>query len=208
MIAWLKGLGQQDVLWDVGSNVGVFSVYAAAVQGCRVIAFEPSAANFFVLTRNIQLNALSNLVVAYPVALAGGTSLGVLNLDSVEPGTAMSQFGKAGESSRYSSNRAPMTHGMLGFSIDAFIAHFSAPIPTHLKIDVDGLEGAILEGAAVTLRHRRLRSVMVELSLTDQDERQRAIALLDDCGLHLQSRGQAQGAAGEQAANHLFARSG
>ena len=46
MIAWLKGLGQQDVLWDVGSNVGVFSVYAAAVQGCRVIAFEPSAANF------------------------------------------------------------------------------------------------------------------------------------------------------------------
>jgi hypothetical protein len=33
-IAWLDGLGPDDVLWDVGANVGMFSLYAAAARSC------------------------------------------------------------------------------------------------------------------------------------------------------------------------------
>jgi len=62
-----------------------------------VLAFEPSAANYFALTRNIQLNALSARIESYCVALSGATELGTLNLDSAEIGAAMSQFSATGE---------------------------------------------------------------------------------------------------------------
>jgi FkbM family methyltransferase len=205
-IEWLDGLTKDDVLWDVGANVGVFSLYAAARRHCTVLAFEPSAANFFVLSRNIQLNHLSERVTSYCVALSGSTGLGVLNLDSAALGTAMSQFGKPGETSRYSASTHPLTHGMVGFTIDEFIERFGARSPTHLKLDVDGLEWPILQGARTTLSGRGVRSAMIELSVTDREERQQAIEWLGECGLRLVGEGAAQGIAGEQAANHLFSR--
>ena len=45
MIQWIDGIGKSDVLWDIGANVGTFSLYAAARAQCTVLAFEPSAAN-------------------------------------------------------------------------------------------------------------------------------------------------------------------
>jgi hypothetical protein len=140
------------------------------------------------------------------VAISGATGLGVLNLDSSAMGSAMSQFGTAGDTSRYSTRAQPLTHGMIGFTVDDFVARFAPPFPTHLKLDVDGLEWAILQGAPATLADRRLRSAMIELSLTDGAERDRAIAWLRAAGLRLVSQGAPQGAGGEQAANHWFAR--
>lgn len=203
-IAWLDGLTDRDVLWDVGANVGAYSLYAAAHARCAVLAFEPSAANFFVLTRNIQLNGMADRIIAYCVALSGATGLGALNLDSPELGTAMSQFGRVGDASRYSAKAHPLWHGMIGFTVDDFVATFGAVFPTHLKLDVDGLENPILRGARRTLADRRLRSAMIEISVSQADERQEALALMRDSGFALASQGSVQGVSGEQAANHLF----
>ena len=64
-------IGARDVVVDVGAHIGCFSVFAAhaASQG-RVIAFEPAPANFALLTRNLELNALSH-VEAVPQAVSG-----------------------------------------------------------------------------------------------------------------------------------------
>ena len=206
MIRWLDALPDDAVLWDIGANVGVFSLYAAVRRSCRVLAFEPSAANYYALTRNIQLNALAGRIESYCVALSGATELGTLNLDSPDPGAAMSQFSATGEASRYSSGEGNVTHGMIGFTIDDFVARFAPAFPTHLKIDVDGLEWAILQGAEAALRDRRLCAVMVELSVTQPFERDRAAAYLSNAGLDVVSHGAPQGACGEAAANYLFAR--
>ena len=206
MIAWLQQLPPDAVLWDIGANVGVFSLYAAATRKCSVLSFEPSAANFYVLTRNIQLNHLEARISAYCVALSGETKLGVLNLDSAALGGSMTQFGQAGEISRYSTGGHALSHGMLGITIDEFVKRFAPPFPTHVKMDVDGLELPILQGAASTLRDSRITSAMVELSLSNPAERDRAIAILAAAGLHLVSQGESQGNAGESAANHLFVR--
>jgi FkbM family methyltransferase len=207
MISWLNTLLREAVLWDIGANVGVFGLYAAVRTGCTVLAFEPSAANFHVLARNIQLNDLGGRMTAYCLALSGRTELGVLNLASVALGSAMSQFGKPGEMSRYSSpGTTGAVHGMVGFTVDEFIERFHPPFPTHLKMDVDGLESAILQGAQATLRDPRLRSAMVELSLTDRAERDRAMALMKRSGLEFVSHGEPQGTEAQRAANHLFVR--
>ncbi len=205
-IRWIDAMSADAVLWDIGANVGVYSLYAAARLRCAVLAFEPSAANFYILARNIQLNGFEDRVSGYCLALSGATGLGVLNLDSNAPGTAMSQFGHAGEASRYSSGR-PTLQAMIGFTIDDFIARFDPPFPTAIKLDVDGLEWPILQGATRTLNDRRLTSLMVELSLTNTGERERATQALAASGFTFLSRGAAQGAGGEQAANHLFVRS-
>lgn len=205
-IAWIDAMNTEDVLWDIGANVGVYSLYAAAQARCRVLAFEPSAANYLVLSRNIEANGLGNRTVAYCVAFAGATELGVLNMASSAVGTAMSQFGADGEMSRYWKGDRGAAHGMIGFTIDEFVERFAPPFPTHLKVDVDGLEWPILQGARKTLGDARLKSIIVELSLTDQGERARSIDLLTSCGLRLSSQGEMQGVGEEKAANHLFVR--
>lgn len=206
MIRWLDGLPPEGVLWDIGANVGVFTLYAAVARRARVLAFEPSAANFHVLARNVSLNQLNDRVTAYCVALSGATELGVLNIASPDMGTAMSHFGKAGEMSRYWTGAGGASHGMVGLTVDEFIEWFQPPFPTHLKMDVDGLEWSILQGARKTLADPRLRAVMVELSLTQPDERDQAIALLAAAGLKFIKHGEAQSGGDEQAANHLFIR--
>lgn len=206
MIRWLDSCGPDTVLWDIGANVGVFSLYAAVVRRVQVLAFEPSAANFHVLTRNVSLNQLNDRVTAYCVALSGTTELGVLNVGSTDMGAAMSQFGKAGEMSRYWMGGDSAAHGMVGITVDEFIERFQPAFPTHLKMDVDGLEWPILQGAVKTLRDPRLRAAMVELSLTNQAERDQAMKLLADAGLRFVTHGEVQGTETEKAANHLFVR--
>ena len=140
------------------------------------------------------------------MAFADRTQIGVLNLASERAGSALSQFGAPGEKSRWTSQAAGLVHGMIGFRADDFIAQFEPRFPQHIKLDVDGIEIPILEGAAHTLRDPRLRSVIVELDLDQEEERRRAVGLLESAGLKLQSQGAVQATDVARGANHLFVR--
>ena len=207
MIRWLNTIPRGSVLWDIGANVGVFSLYAALIRQVTVLAFEPLAANFHVLSRNIQINNLEEQVTAFCVAFADVSQLGVLNMASAQMGASLSQFGKSGETSPYWDRAtAGLTQGMVGFAVDEFIDRFQPAFPNYLKIDVDGLEWPILRGANRTLGDSRLRSAMIELSISNKDEASEALAFLGERGLQLTATGEIQGTASAKAANHLFER--
>lgn len=205
-IRWIDQFDANDVLWDIGANVGVFSIYAAKVKGVRVLAFEPSADNFMVLNRNIESNRLDDRIMPYCIALAGATELGFLNLSSRSLGAALHQFGQRGEVSRYAPGATCLAQGMIGYRIDDFLRQFNPTFPTHLKIDVDGIEWEVLQGAEKTLHDPRLRSIMVELSITDRAENDRTSAWLSEAGFSLAGRGGMQEGGGHAGANHLFLR--
>ncbi len=208
-IQWIDGFLPDDVFWDIGANVGVFSLYAASMPGVSVRAFEPLASNFHVLSKNFQLNRLGSRAIGYCIAFSGRTGLGILNVDSPAMGSALSHFGEEGEMSKYAHQSSPSAiQGMLGFTVDDFVERFSPPFPTHLKVDVDGLELEILGGAEMTLRDPRLRSAIVELSLSDVDQSRRAVGFLAKSGLELVSMGAPQGTPPDLASNHLFRRGG
>lgn len=195
------------VFWDIGANVGVYSLYAAIQKKIKVLSFEPSAANFYVLSKNVQLNQLCEFIATYCIAFCEDTKIGVLNMSSSTMGSAVSQFGEVGEMSRYwEGNSTVSFHGMTGFSIDYFIKRFSAPFPNYLKLDVDGLELPILLGARDTLRDSRVKSVLVELNIDDNSELDNTTAFLKEVGLTLSSKGTIQGTQTGQAANYLFVR--
>lgn len=160
-VAWIESLPQDAVLWDIGANVGLYAIYAAK-RGVRVLAFEPAASTLAVLTRNIELNGVSDRVAAYGIALSDQTKLDALYMDSArtEPGHAVHSFGTRRTVAGVI--EGGFQQATIGYTADAFAAQFSAPKPTHVKLDVDGIEAEILRGAAGLMRDT-VRELMVEI---------------------------------------------
>lgn len=205
-IAWINGFDKSDVLWDVGANVGIYSLYAAS-RGISVLAFEPAPGNAYLLSRNVELNAFDKLVSSYCLAFSDQTRLDSFHMSNTDLGGALSSFGEATDwkGGHYITK---FLQAMIGFSIDDFIKQFSPPFPTHIKIDVDGIEKKIVLGAAGTLSDQRVKSVLIELNdvLPECDE---IISLMNRYGLELRQKQHAdQFYPGEARSvfNHIFSR--
>ena len=80
--------------FDIGANVGVFSLYAALHRDCRVYAFEPESKNYACLNKNILLNGLGRRVKALNVALHDRTEVQFLNLHDLASGSALHSVGE------------------------------------------------------------------------------------------------------------------
>ena len=61
-IAWIDSFDPGSVFWDIGASVGVFSVYAALATDTKVVAFEPAAVNYYLLSANCEANKLQDRV--------------------------------------------------------------------------------------------------------------------------------------------------
>ena len=180
-LRWLDELAPNDVLWDVGANVGLYTVYAAVARRVRVVAFEPSPFNLEFLARNIALNAVHDLVSVVPVALSDRSRPASLSMTSTEWGEGANTFGETyGQSGRPIQD--PTTFPTVGLTADDAVSSLRLPAPTHLKLDVDGIEGLILKGAPAVLAG--VRSVLVERP--DFDEGSRLVTrMLTEAGLSL-----------------------
>jgi len=76
---------------------------------------------------------------------------------------------------------------LLGYKIDDFITEFNIPVPNYIKLDVDGIEYEILEGAKNILGSSVLKSILVEISILKIGVRDQIINLLEDNGFQLKS---------------------
>ena len=90
---WLRVLvDPNDVVYDIGANVGAYSLYAGNIVSGgngQVLAFEPAFTNFFPLGRNIELNSLNQFVIPYSLAFGASTYASSMFLRSTERGEAM-----------------------------------------------------------------------------------------------------------------------
>lgn len=153
-IEWIDGMQPGETLFDIGANVGGYTVYAG-VKGLKVYSFEPEAENFAVLCRNIQINGIN--AVAYPVALSDTRKLDRLYLSQSGAGGSCHTFG---ESKDFKLEERPIgaTQGILGVTLD----ELELPQPDHIKLDVDGLEHLVIKGAMKTLRN--VKSILIEIN--------------------------------------------
>lgn len=158
-IAWIRSFHDGDVFFDIGANIGIYSLYCAAIHPkCNILAFEPHTDNCFRLMDNIKLNGFEN-VHPFPYCIGGVSGHVDFICDSDEIGSTGGQM-----------------HESLGigecacWSLDDFIIHgFYSPNPNHIKIDIDGQELKIIQGMRYTLTSTTLKSVLIEVD-TDKDE--------------------------------------
>ncbi len=162
-IFWLKQIQSGEVFVDIGANVGMYSVVAAKGRGANVFAFEPEGQNFALLNRNVVYNQIQDLVLAFPLALSNELRVDKLYLSQFGLGGSCHTFG---ESKDFHLNDRPesFAQGCVAMTLDQLVRDGAVPQPHHIKIDVDGLEHFVLEGASECLNSPMLKSVLVELN--------------------------------------------
>lgn len=170
-IQWINSMTPGEILFDVGANVGGYTVLAGK-RGVKVYAFEPEAENFALLNRNIRLNEID--ARAYCVALAGCEGTGVLNL---------SQTGVGGSCHTYDKEAtAKHIQGSIVLPLSRLTEDLGLPVPNHIKIDVDGLESNVVSGIGKwTLSNKDLKSILIEID-TKKESHQEIIKTFKDQG--------------------------
>src|SRR3569833_367851 len=93
-LEWIAGFAAGDTMVDVGANVGMYSIWAAATRGARVFAFEPEAQNYALLNRNILLNGMSETVTAFCLGLSDTAGLSRLHMADMRIGGACHALGE------------------------------------------------------------------------------------------------------------------
>ena len=192
-IRWIESsVRAGDVLYDIGANVGAYSLVAAKKPGggARVFAFDPSYTNLASLCANILINDAVDQITPVPVALSRTSELSVFRLRTLEPGGARHTLGHEGTTDGPTLYAQPA----MTFRLDDLVERFGLPLPNHVKLDVDGSELAVLEGAARTLASPSLRSMLVEVSTSMSAQVMQA---LEPLGLQLEAREHVRNRAGE-----------
>ena len=207
-ISWIAAFEPGDLLLDVGANVGMYTIWAAATRDARVFAFEPESQNYALLNKNIVYNKLGNRVTAYGIALSDEIGFDNLHLSQFLPGGSCHTFGE-----KFDFKLEPLTpvhsQGCYATTLDSFIAAGYMAVPTHIKIDVDGMEHKVLAGASRTLEDPALKTVLVELN-TNLDQHRQVVDKMRALGFSL-SQDQVNAALRETGrfkgvGNHIFRR--
>jgi FkbM family methyltransferase len=169
-IEWIGGFQPGEVFLDIGANVGMYTIWAAKTRNVRTFAFEPESQNYALLCRNIVMNGLTDNVVAYCMALSDAASFSLLHLSQFEPGGSCHSFGEK-INHHLESRDTKLSQGCVSTTLDKLVADGVLPVPTHIKIDVDGIEHKVLAGCSNVLRDARLKSVLVEINTNLEQHR-------------------------------------
>ena len=145
-LSWLDSFKKADCFIDVGANIGVYTLYAAhKYHKMLIYAFEPMKKNYDRLWDNIVLNGFKNII---PFQWAVGARVGFSKFCSDgEVGTSGGQLG-SGEKIQV-------------VSVDTIISATSLR-NVNLKIDIDGLELDVINGALNSLTY--IKSILIEVS--------------------------------------------
>jgi FkbM family methyltransferase len=163
-LEWIEEYGGHGAFFDVGANVGLYSLYYSKLYPDRVYSFEPSVFNLGLLAKNIYANSMSDQINIVPIPLSSKDQIAALRMGGPDEGGAMSTFGASfGQDGQ--SLEVKMMYRLPGLTLDTMLASgmISEP-PSLIKLDVDGIEHLILSGAQSTLRAQTLRSVLVEVN--------------------------------------------
>ena len=184
-LAWIDSFESDAVFWDVGANIGLYSIYAAKAKSAQVFAFEPSVFNLEFLAKNIHENQLQQKIVIFPLALSNTTGYNLFKMNNPVWGGALSAFGV--DFNQYGENfNTSFEYSILGLDADKAMNIFDLPSPDYLKIDVDGIEHIILEGATQLLR--TVKSVLIEIDDSFVKQRKQSEEYLLDAGLILSKK--------------------
>ena len=162
-IEWMNNIQPNEIVFDVGANVGMYTLMSAVSRSARVFAFEPESSNYFLLNQNIKLNNVENSVTAWNSGVLDYNGQSILYMSD------LTGFGRAVHSVDEEVNFdltpkvTKFKQGINVLTLDSFCKNMDV-IPDHIKIDVDGLEHRIVSGNLITLS--KAKTVIIEIQTT------------------------------------------
>jgi len=187
MLEWIEEYGG-GVFFDIGANIGIYSLFYTQVQRGNVYCFEPSVFNLRQLAKNISVNELSQRVVIISNPLSESTGIAKFLNEREDEGGALSAFGveHGHDGEAIVSN---INYSVLGFSLDdMFDKNLLPEKPSLIKIDVDGIEHLILKGAIQTLKSKELKSLFIEVNDDFKEQALQVKGILESAGFTLKEK--------------------
>jgi FkbM family methyltransferase len=175
-IKWINAMEQDSIFYDIGANIGIYSIYAASRWIKRTYSFEPSVSNNYILGRNITLNNFESKIVNCNFAISAKN--GYTFFDKNEAvGSGNNQIAVSGN---YVCGQSTLKE-----LIDSSIFEF----PNYIKIDIDGFDFDVLVSAGHHLNDSRLKSVLIEVDETDCNYSNQVINFMANCSFpHVEKR--------------------
>lgn len=166
LLDWIDRLPPGSVYYDFGASNGIFALYAAK-RGLKVIAIEPDPSNYFLLSWNAYLNAQDGLdLQAFNVAASDRFAVDRLFIRKMELGAHEKIVGQpslvSGET--FAPNHV---HAIQVVHFDRWREQFGLPQAEYVKIDVDGHEVPLIDGAAQGLG--ACRQLLIEIEDAKMD---------------------------------------
>lgn len=152
MIKWLSNFSDNDVFLDVGANVGTYSIPAAKL-GATVLSLELDPANNYILHSNTVINDLCDKITILPFAAGNANGVEKIYYRDFSVGDALQSVGR--DQILPTKKNNPFTIKQLILTIDDIFSIFDLPSPNKIKIDVDGNEEFVFEGAKKTISNAR-----------------------------------------------------
>jgi len=142
MLVWRQHLKAGDLFIDVGANIGIYTIYALDL-GAEVIACEPDPHNYQRVLEHLALNGYEADVLNVAVADKPGTLRLTQGLDS---------YNHLVDTDEEGIEVPAMTlDDIIG---DRYVAG--------MKIDVEGAERLVIEGAKKVLSEQRIKLIQLE----------------------------------------------
>lgn len=179
------------VFYDIGANIGLYSLYAAAKNPeANVYAFEPEAQNHAHLCQNIFINNFTHVT---PCALAVGPAeeLSTFHISTMDAGSALHSLYTPNQL-RVGGARSVFRQKVYATSLNSLTGKLGLPFPQCIKLDVDGLEYEILGGANQLFTNSTLRTILLEVTgdfSNPDSEAARVTALLEPYGFGIEKTG-------------------
>lgn len=149
-----------DVVWDIGANVGLFSVAARGLVGPngKVFSFEPDTKLIDLLRKNSILKATNaGEMNVIPAGVAGKTGVRTFNIAKrARASNSLQGYGNT------QTGGVRISQSIICLSIDDCLYEISKP--DVVKIDVEGAEQELLENSTQLLSVVRPR-IAVEVSV-------------------------------------------
>lgn len=153
-IQWLNKMNKNDVLWDIGANIGIYTLYAAIIKKVKVVSFEPMSNSYNTLIRNIDINGQNKKIFTYPVALGSKNETGLSIYKSNHSGSARHSI------VNNSKNLKKNFENIIILKPEFFK---KIPKPSYIKIDTDGNEITILKNLSKILRSKNIKEICLEI---------------------------------------------
>ena len=155
-IKWIEEYGgNKKVFFDVGANVGVYSIFYGLLYDAPIYAFEPSFKNLDLLKKNIIANSLCEKVTIVPCPLSD-------TINECKFLQTKNEFAAASSKIINDNSLDQKYFKTLSLSLDFLVKKKILPMPDLVKIDVDGNEMLILNSLKDEILNH-CKSLLVEV---------------------------------------------